>query len=237
MPLARQLRPFVRVALPVATAAALVALSIINIAVVKTSPVDVAQSGRLGLYYPLAFVGILSFVVGASVRLRRPNDSATLHFFWLSVAFAGVLAFTSTGRFDRTDYVFDWADAIARFALPPLFLHFAFVFPDRPNPWVRSRAGQVVTPLLYLPAFGLGLRRVWLLMMDAPGAHASGQLQTLETIANIYLGLCVLGGLALMVGALTRHRSVTARRQLRWIMWGSSAGSLPFVLLYVTPLV
>src|SRR5262249_34927941 len=59
MPLARQLRPLVRVALPVATAAALVALAIINIAVVKTSSGDVAQLGRLGLYYPLAFVGIL----------------------------------------------------------------------------------------------------------------------------------------------------------------------------------
>ena len=50
-----------------------------------------------GLYYSLALVGILSIVVGASVRLRRPNDPATLHFFWLTVAFFGVLAFTPTG--------------------------------------------------------------------------------------------------------------------------------------------
>src|SRR5262245_7043891 len=224
MPLARQLRPFVRVALPVATAAALVALSIINIAVVKTSPVDVAQSGRLGLYYPLAFVGILSFVVGASVRLRRPNDSATLHFFWLSVAFAGVLAFVASGRFDHADYVFDWADAIARFALPPLFLHFAFVFPDRPNPWVRTRNGVFVMTLLYVPAFVLGLDRVRLLLQNPAVARGSAAVERLEQIANVYLVLCVLGGLTVMVRALRRHRSITARRQLRWIMWGSSVG-------------
>jgi PAS domain S-box-containing protein len=236
MPLARQLRPLVRVALPVATAAALVALAIINIAVVKTSPADAAQAGRFGLYYPLAFVGILSLVVGASVRLRRPNDSATLHFFWLSVAFAGVLAFGASGRFDHVDYVFDWADAIARFALAPLFLHFALVFPDRPNPWVRSRAGTTMMALLYVPAFALGLRRVWVMLADASGARTSGQLDRLQMIANAYLVLCVVGGLALMVRALARHRSVTARRQLRWIMWGSTVGSLPFVLLYVMPL-
>src|SRR5262245_19128982 len=97
MPLARQLRPLVRVALPVAIAAALVTLAVINIAVIKTSPdaaaAAAAPASKFGLYYSLALVGILSLVVGASVRLRRPNDSATLHFFWLAVAIAGVLAY------------------------------------------------------------------------------------------------------------------------------------------------
>ena len=32
-----------------------------------------------------------------------------------------------------------------------------------------------------------------------------------------------------MMRALTRLRSVTARRQLRWIVWGSAVGALPFV--------
>ena len=61
---------------------------------------------QYGLYFSLAAVGILSIVVGASVRLRRPADQATLHFFWLSVAFFGALAFTRSGRFDRLDYFF-----------------------------------------------------------------------------------------------------------------------------------
>src|SRR5689334_15933606 len=91
-----------------------------------------------GLYYSLAIVGIFSLIVGASVRLRRPNDAATLHFFWLTVAFMGVLAFTMSGRLNRLDYFFYWADAIAMLALPPLFLHFAFVFPERPNAWIRT---------------------------------------------------------------------------------------------------
>ena len=47
---------------------------------------------------------------------------------------------------------------------------------------------------------------------------------------------CLAGGLALMLRALARLRSVTARRQLRWIMWGSTLGLLPFAGLYVMPL-
>jgi len=44
-------------------------------------------SGARGLYYVLAPVGIFSLLVGAGVRFRRPDNQATLHFFWLTVAF------------------------------------------------------------------------------------------------------------------------------------------------------
>ena len=44
-------------------------------------------SGTGLFYYVLAAVGIFTLLVGAAVRARRPTDQATLHFFWLSVAF------------------------------------------------------------------------------------------------------------------------------------------------------
>jgi two-component system NtrC family sensor kinase len=321
MPVLRRLRPLVRVALPVVATSALVALAIINIAVVKTwqgepddgvwwtqqgieviaqdvapesaaaraglRPGDVllqigigverrevqgreavitalhdAEDGRpltyvvarrstgealsltvrpdrrgpFGLYYSLALVGILAITVGASVRLRRPADSATLHFFWLTVAFFGTLAFHPAGLYNRLDYFFDWADAIARLALPPLFFHFALKFPDRPHPWVRTARGQLIVALAYLPAFVVGLWRVRLFTTGLHGAGASVQLMWIEWFNYAYLAVCLLGGLLIMLRALARLRSVTARRQLRWIVWGSSVGALPFVLLYVGPL-
>src|SRR5262245_20317966 len=188
------------------------------------------------LYYSLALIGILSIAVGTSVRLRRPNDPATLHFFWLSVAFFGVLAFTPAGRYSHLDYFFEWADAVARLALPPLFLHFAFVFPERPNPWAKTDLGRAVIPVLYLPALLLGVGRVTLVAGGLHGAESSVVLERLERLDYAYLGVCLLGGLLLMVRALARLRSVTARRQLRWILWGSALGALPFVILYILPL-
>ena len=188
-----------------------------------------------GLYYSLALVGILSIVVGASVRLRRPADPATLHFFWLTVAFFGVLAFTPSGRYDRLDYFFDWSDLVARLVLPPLFLHFAFVFPERPEPWVRTDAGRAILPLLYLPALILGAGRALILSGLVRWPQPLQLLAKIEVVAYVYLACCLLGGLAIMMRALTRLRSVTARRQLRWIMWGSSVGAVPFVAAYVVP--
>ena len=85
------------------------------------------------MYFVLAAVGLFTLLVGASVRLRRPRDQATLHFFWLCVAFFGVFTFSFNGPFDRLDWVFYWGDAVAIALLPPLLLHFTLVFPERPT--------------------------------------------------------------------------------------------------------
>ena len=187
-----------------------------------------------GLYYALALVGILSIVVGTSVRLRRPNDPATLHFYWLTVAFFGGLAFTMSGRLDRLDYFFHWADAVAWLALPPMFLHFALVFPERPDAWVRTDAGRTLLPLAYVPALLLGGGRV-VLMTGQLGPQSSALFERIGLIEVAYLTACLVGGLVLMMRALRGLRSVTARRQLRWIVWGTVVGAVPFVVLYVVP--
>lgn len=199
-----------------------------------TVRVALAPGPPYGLYYSLAVVGIFGLVVGASVRLRRPTDAATLHFFWLTVAFFGVFAFTPTGEFNRTDRFFAWANDIATVLLPPLFLHFALVFPDRPNAWVRTDLGRRLLPVFYLPALALAFARLSALQWLPAGemARRLGQIQNVELV---YLSACLLGGLTLMIRALGRLRSLTARRQLRWIVWGSGVGAVPFVLTYSIP--
>jgi hypothetical protein len=83
------------------------------------------------MYFVLAAVGLFTLLVGASVRVRRPRDQATLHFFWLCVAFFGVFTFSFNGPFDRLDWIFYWGDAVAFAMLAPLLLHFTLVFPER----------------------------------------------------------------------------------------------------------
>ena len=313
-----QIRPMVRIAIPVAVAAALIAIALINVFVVRNfqqraaiddgvlwrsdggsavsarevasgspadragirkgdtllaidqkpveSPEDVAKAlefltaggsvsyavSRAGegdlikvelalapgppyrLYYPLAVVGIFGLLVGASVRLRRPTDPATLLFFWLTVAFFGVLAFTSTGEFSRTDRFFWWADAIAMVLLPPLFLHFALVFPERPQAWIRTEMGRRLVPFFYVPALALAAARLAAVRWMPPDEMAR-RLPLLDNIELVHLSACLLGGMTLMISALSRLRSMTARRQLRWIVWGSGVGAVPFVLTYAIP--
>ena len=45
----------------------------------------------------------------------------------------------------------------------------------------------------------------------------------------------MIAGLAVLTRAIGRVRSVTARRQLRWIAWGTAFGAAPFALGYALP--
>jgi PAS domain S-box-containing protein len=198
--------------------------------------VEPIPSGPRGLYFVLAVVGIFSLLVGAAVRVRRPDNQATLHFFWLTVAFFGVLAFSFSGRLDLLDQIFYWGDVIAMLMLPPLFMHFALVFPERPAGWARGEGSRTVLPLLYVPPLLLGATRLAaILRSGAHGAVLSDVVAVIERGELLYLALSLIGGLLIMTRALQRVRSVTARRQLRWIVWGTALGAVPFVFGYALP--
>ena len=199
---------------------------------VRLAPIP---QGNSFLYFILAAVGIFTLMVGAWVRLRRPGDPSSLHLFWLTVAFFGVFTFSFSGRFDRLDWVFYWADMVALLALAPMLLHFTLVFPERANSWVRTPLGARLLPLLYLPALVMGSARVMAVARLDANSNLIHAVAALDRIEPVYLAACLLGGLAVLVHALAHARSVTARRQLRWIVWGTLLGGAPFALGYAVP--
>jgi PAS domain S-box-containing protein len=206
------------------------------------------------MYFVLAAVGLFTLIVGASVRLRRPGDQATLHFFWLCVAFFGVFTFSFNGPFDRFDWAFYWGDAIAFALLPPLLLHFTMVFPARPSaeprtpnpePRTNPEPGTLnpepawLVPMMYLPALVLGAARVVAVTRASQGSLSgplfSRVLEWLDRSEPIYLFVCAAAALGVLVRAFQEITSVTARRQLRWIAWGTALGAGPFCLGYALP--
>jgi two-component system, NtrC family, sensor kinase len=188
------------------------------------------------LYFVLAAVGTFTLLVGAAVRVRRPRDPATLHFLWLSVAFFGLFTFSFSGRLDRLDWVFYWADAVSILVLPPLFLHFTLVFPERPKHWPAASSGWVLVWLAYVPAFLLGGARVAAVATSGRDGQAFAALTSrLDRLEFLYLAVCFVGGLAVLTRALSLVRTITARRQLRWIAWGTTFGAGPFALGYAVP--
>ena len=200
-----------------------------------TVQVAPAPSGNPNLYFVLAAIGIFTLLVGASVRLRRPYDPATLHFFWLCLAFFGTLTF-SFSRLDRLDWYFYWADAVATLLLAPLFLHFTLVFPDRPaSSWIRG-AGRQIVPLLYVPPALLAAANIMAVgRLPLNPALYSRVLTALDQIEPLYLSAYMIAGLVVLMRAMDRVRSATARRQLRWIVWGTAFGAGPFALGYALP--
>ena len=188
------------------------------------------------MYFVLAAVGAFTLLVGGAVRLRRPRDPATLHFFWIAAAFFGVLTVSFSGRLDRLDWVFYWADAISILALPPLFFHFTLIFPERPRRWSGGRLGWVVVVAAYVPAIVLGLTRVVAIGLGrTDAAFFARVVDNLDRLELLYLAVCFLGGLAGLWRAMSQVTTVTARRQLRWIAWGTALGTAPFAFGYALP--
>ena len=188
------------------------------------------------MYFVLAAVGLFTLLVGASVRLRRPDDQATLHFFWLCVAFFGVFSFSFSGPFDRLDWVFYWGDAVAFALLPPLLLHFALEFPERP----ASRGpGTLLVALMYLPGFALASARIVTIVRGSDGSLSgplfSRAIELLDRAEPLYLFVCAAAALAALIRAFSQITSVTGRRQLRWIAWGTALGVGPFAFGYALP--
>jgi PAS domain S-box-containing protein len=120
--------------------------------------------------------------------------------------------------------------------LPPLFLHFTLVFPERSRRWTAGSIGRVIVPLAYAPAVLLGVAHVVALARGLADASASVRsLETLDRLEFLYLAGCLIAGLAALARALTEVRSITGRRQLRWIAWGTALGGAPFAFGYALP--
>ena len=199
---------------------------------VKLAPVP---QGNSVLYYVLAAVGVFTLIVGAAVRLRRPGNQSSFHFFWLSVVFFGVFAFSPSGRFNSLDWVFYWADEISMLALGPMLLHFSLVFPERSGSWVRTPLGARLLPLIYLPSLLMGTTRAIAISRLDDHGELWRVIAALDRLDPLFFGICLACGFAVLVRALAEVRSVTARRQLRWIVWGSVLGGGPFAIGYALP--
>jgi signal transduction histidine kinase len=210
--------------------------SLVRLGTRQVLQVSLAAANRTtSMYFVLAAVGLFTLLVGAWVRVRRPRDQATLHFFWLCVAFFGAFTFSFNGPFDRLDWTFYWGDAVAMALLPPLLLHFTLVFPERP-PWRRSLPMAVLIPVMYLPAVVLGAARIVAIARGAAdGAFLSRALDLLDRAEPAYLCLCAVAAVVVLVRAFGEITSLTGRRQLRWIAWGTVLGVGPFALGYALP--
>jgi hypothetical protein len=114
------------------------------------------------------------------------------------------------------------------------------VFPQRQT---GSSSGSGIRPavvlLMYTPALVLGGVRVVAIARASQGSLSgpafSRILETLDRSEPVYLFLCSVAALAVLVRGFQSTTSVTGRRQLRWIAWGTALGVGPFAFGYALP--
>jgi two-component system, NtrC family, sensor kinase len=193
------------------------------------------SQGNVSLFYYLSLVGFFSLLVGTIVMLRRPPDRAALHFYAICLLFFLMYSTSYTGKLNLADWTLLWTDTLSILFLPVVFLHFCLAFPER-----RSTTRAWVIPAAYMPALALAGAAVasQVLFVTSKPAHREVLWQVTSFIDNwkpIYFATLFAVSFGILLGSYRRTRSLTARKQMKWLVWGTGAGVMPFFLFYAIP--
>ncbi len=186
------------------------------------------------LFYSLSLVGFFSLVVGTIVMLRRRLDPAALHFFVICVLFFLMYSTSYTGKLDALDWVLFWTDHLSILFLPVVFLHFCLSFPERKL--ARSRSWLI--PAAYVPALALAGAAVAshvLFVTTAAGSVLWQVSATIDRVQPLYFGVLFTASFGVLLHSYRSARRAVVRRQIQWLVWGTGAGVLPFLLFYAAP--
>jgi len=192
------------------------------------------SQGNVTLFYYFSLVGFFSLMVGTIVMLRRRPDRAVLHFYAICLLFFLMYSMSYTGKLNLADWTLFWMDHIAILLLPVVFLHFCISFPQR-----RARSSSMwLASVAYLPALFLAGAAVASQVLFVTTPHGGLLWQVTAVIDRwrpLYFAALFLTSFGILVDSYRKTHSVTARRQMKWLVWGTGAGVLPFFVFYAIP--
>ena len=181
----------------------------------------------------LEIIGLIYFLVGSFVLLKRSRSPHAIHFYFVCLTSFVFYVFHSTGKFNPFDWTIFWFDLAASLFLPPLFLHFCLEFPERSR-WI-SRWHSLLY-VIYLPATALFV---------AQAAFIAGILNfvpspitlrdALDTLGDFHFGLYFVLSAAVL---FETYRTVTTpelRQQMKWVTRGTAIAVVPYFVLQSLP--
>ena len=200
-------------------------------------PVQIALVHYEGgfLIFVDAFTSFAIILVGAFVFVRRPREKAARVFHSAAVFTALAIAGTKTVFWMKPEAfgvslcaLFFVAYAI----VPVLFLHFSFVFPS-----IRWLPYRRLLRWLYAAAI---LIAVWGFLQyvragDARSIELYRRFVISSMVQNAFGVVLFVAGIANFVVAYSKTTSLSARKKLRWVLYGLSIGPAPFILLWSLP--
>ena len=194
-------------------------------------------TGNVSLYLFLATVGIFAGGVGTFVYAFRRGASASAHFYGLCLLWLLAFSFSFTGELDLFDHLFFWLDRVGVLFFPPVFLHFALTFPNRSRFLERwpKLLHWAYAPSIALLGLSVGSRILYFSPFSPGGAVITGSEFVVDRLEPVAWALYSLAAFAAFVDAYRNAESVTVSKQLKWIVWGTGAGMLPFALIYAVP--
>ena len=195
--------------------------------VVERPPLQIEQQN---LY--LEIIGLLYFLVGLFVLLKRSRAPLALHFYLVCLTSFVLYVFHYTGKLNTFDWTVFWFDLGASVLLPPLFLHFCLEFPTQAALLKRRR----LLLLTYLPGalvFGAWVSFVVGVLGFIPSPLVLRNL--LDGLNDFHFGLYFLVSAGVLVQKYRRVDVPELRQQMKWVTRGTALAVIPYFLLQSLP--
>jgi len=194
-----------------------------------------ATRPALPRYGFLEAVGLLYLAIGLFVFYRRQRAPQALLFYLFCLASFVLYCFHFTGKLNLFDRTIFWSNEAALLLAPCLLLHFALRFhvasPVRRRVSGAERMAVRLAGLVYVPGLILGLAEV---------AFATGALWMPVPLSTTQ-ALLDRADYVFFAAYLVAAAMVFARRggavQARIMGWATTASIVPFLALYIVPMV
>jgi PAS domain S-box-containing protein len=178
---------------------------------------------------------LLAFVylgIGFIVALRGAHLKGAFHFYFVCLTAFVLFLYSYTTRLGILDGTVYVLSVLAILLLPALFLHFCLRFPVDPRP-VRGPALFYYAPGAFLGVIQLLWWTGRLADFGLPrNARSSGILDRLHLV---YLCAGLLIGAIVLLRRKLAAEDLTARQQMKWVSYGTLGGVVPFLAIYVLP--
>ncbi|HYR89003.1 MAG TPA: ATP-binding protein [Terriglobia bacterium] len=181
----------------------------------------------------LEIIGLLYFLIGIFVLLKRTRAHHALHFYFVCLTSFVYYVFHYTGKLNSFDWTVFWFDLGASLLLPPLFLHFCLEFPLR-HKWVRE--WRKVLYLIYLPAAVLFLAQLAFVNHVLEFIPSPLVLRILlDNLGDFHFGLYFVLSAAVLVQTYRTVKTPEFRQQMKWVTRGTAIAVLPYFVLQSVP--
>src|SRR5579863_4622291 len=195
-------------------------------AIVVTAPAEKSTV----LWNCFGILSLLYLFIGLFIFARRWTAPRAVHFYAFCLVSFIFYAFHYSGKLNSFDWTIYWSNVVALLLQAALLVHFALVFPNR-----RVRNLKLWLGLVYAVPVALLLLHISVATAALDLMPSISSRVFLDQVEFAYLGVYFLAAAFIFLSSYKRAPSSLLRQQLKWVTFGTFAGIVPFLCLYIIP--
>lgn len=177
-------------------------------------------------------LALLYLFIGLFIFAKRWSAPRAIHFYIFCLVSFIFYAFRYSGKLNSFDHTVYWSNVVALLLQAALLVHFALVFPNR-----RVLKLKLWIGLTYAIPAALLLLHISVAIPALDLMPSISSRVFLDQMELGYSGIYFLIAACIFLFSYRRSSSGLLRQQLKWVTFGTFAGTVPFFCFYALPFI